>query len=457
MNSSIFRMYDVRGLAENDLNNETVYSIGRAFATYIKRNGGRHVVAGMDVRLSSSRIKEHFVRGVLDTGLDVTDTGVVTTPMLYFAQHHFKADGGIMVTGSHNPIEYNGLKMVDPQVSIYGDVIQQFRVMVENNDLDEGKGNLKIVNIDEEYIDMCVSKIRLAGHMKIAVDPGNGTAGPIAEKIFEKLNMKADFINKERDGHFPAHLPDPTVLEYIEELRGMVRQGDYNAGIGYDGDCDRVGIIDENGEVVYGDQILGMLAADMLSRNPEEKVVFDVKCSQGLEEYIEQLGGKPIMYKTGHSLLKRKMKEEKALIAGEMSGHMFFAENYFGFDDGLYASLLIMRILSEKGIKMSELVSKMPYYHSTPEIRVDCSDDDKFNVVEDIKKFYKQGGYRVIDIDGARVYFGHDGWALVRASNTQPILVVRIEAKSEQAMKSIKTQIKAKLSEYPSVKAGDIN
>lgn len=457
MNSSIFRMYDVRGLADEHLNNETVYSIGRAFATYIKRNGGKKVVAGMDVRLSSPRIKEHFIKGVLDTGLDVIDTGVVTTPMLYFAQHHYNADGGIMVTGSHNPIEYNGLKMVDPGITIYGDTIQKFREMIEKGDLDNGKGTLEEKSIDNEYIDMCVSKIKLSRPLKIAVDPGNGTAGPIAERIFEKLGVQADFINKDRDGKFPAHLPDPTVMEYIVELKSMVMKGGYDLGIGYDGDCDRVGILDQKGNVVFGDQILGILAADMLSRNPGEKVVFDVKCSQGLEEYVEKLGGKPIMYKTGHSLLKRKMKEEHALVAGEMSGHMFFNENYFGFDDGLYASLLIMRILSQKGITMSELRDEMPYYHSTPEIRVDCSDDDKFEVVQSIQQYYKNQGNRVIDIDGARVYFGDDGWALVRASNTQPILVVRIEAKTEQAKQEIKGIIKKKLQEYPSVKADDID
>ncbi|MEO0303878.1 MAG: phosphomannomutase/phosphoglucomutase [candidate division WOR-3 bacterium] len=450
MKQSIFRMYDVRGIAETDLNSGDVYKIGKAFATYIRRRGGKKVVAGMDVRLSSPRIKEAFVNGVLDTGLDVIDVGVVTTPMLYYSQHYFKSDGGIMITGSHNPIEYNGLKMVDPDVTIYGDVIQNFYKMIIENDLEKGEGKLIKESIEEIYINMCVEKIKIKKELKVLVDPGNGTAGPIAKKIFEKLNVKADFINFERDGNFPNHLPDPTVMEFIEELRNKTVKGGYDVGIGYDGDCDRVGIIDEKGDVVFGDQILGILAKDMLSRNKGEKVIFDVKCSQGLEELIIREGGVPIMHKTGHSLLKRKMKEEKALLAGEMSGHMFFAENYFGFDDGLYASLLILRIMSERNKKVSELKNEMPYYISTPEIRVDTTDEDKFKIVDEIVKYYKEKNYRVVDIDGARVYF-ENGWALVRASNTQPILVVRFEAKDKESMEKIRKNIKETLSKYKSV------
>ncbi len=447
INKSIFRMYDVRGIAEKDLDNDTVYKIGKAFATYIKRRNGKTVVAGMDVRKSGPRIKENFIKGVLETGINVIDVGIVTTPMLYFSMHYFNTDGGIMVTGSHNPIEYNGLKMVDPDVTIYGEVIQSFYTIIENNDFEEGKGNYEEKPIKDEYINTCVSKIKINKKLKIVVDPGNGTAGPIAKALFEKLGIEAKFINYEPDGNFPNHLPDPTVLKYIKELRELVRNGDYDAGIGYDGDADRIGLIDENGEVVFGDQILGILAGDVIKRHKGEKVVFDVKCSQGLEEYIKSLGGVPIMYKTGHSLLKRKMKEENALIAGEMSGHMFFKENYYGFDDGIFASLLILQILSNSDKTLSEIKSEMPYYYSTPEIRVNSTDEDKFNIVKDITDYYKSKGNRVIDIDGCRVYFDN-GWALVRASNTQPILVVRIEAKTEEDLEKIKKEIKVKLEEY---------
>lgn len=450
MKSSIFRMYDVRGIAETDLNSADVYLVGKAFATYIKRRGGKKVVAGMDVRLSGPRIKESFINGVLDTGLDVIDVGVVTTPMLYYSQYYFKTDGGIMVTGSHNPIEFNGLKMVDPDVTIYGEVIQNFYRMILNKDFEKGKGNLVNENIDDAYVNMCVEKVKIDKKMKILVDPGNGTAGPIAKKIFDRLNIRADFINYERDGNFPNHLPDPTVMEFIKELREKTVKGGYDIGIGYDGDCDRIGIVDEKGEVVFGDQILGILAKDMLSRNPKEKVIFDVKCSQGLEEFILKEGGIPVMYKTGHSLLKRKMKDEKALLAGEMSGHMFFAENFFGFDDGLYASLLILRIMSQTDKKISELKKEMPYYISTPEIRVDTTDEDKFKIVDEIVKHYKENNYRVIDIDGARVYFDN-GWALIRASNTQPILVLRFEAKRENDLKKIREEVKKVLSKYKTV------
>jgi phosphomannomutase/phosphoglucomutase len=404
----------------------------------------------MDVRLSSERIKAAFNKGVLETGLNVIDVGVVTTPMLYYAEHFYKCDGGIMVTGSHNPIEYNGLKMVDPDITIYGDTINSFYEMTVNNDFEKGSGNLEHKSIDEDYIKMCCEKIKLSSKLRVLVDPGNGTAGPVSEEIFKRIKVTADFINKERDGRFPNHLPDPTVMEFTTELREKTKNGKYDCGIGYDGDCDRVGLIDEKGEMIFGDQILGMLAKDMLSRNKGEKVIFDVKCSQGLEEIILKEGGKPIMYKTGHSLLKRKMKEEKALLAGEMSGHMFFNENFFGFDDGLYASLLILRILSERKITLSQLKSEMPYYISTPEIRVDTNEEEKFNIVEDIVKHYKDEGYRVIDIDGARVYFD-GGWALVRASNTQPILVVRFEAKTKEAMEIIRNNVRTVLSKYKSV------
>ncbi len=450
INKGMFRMYDIRGIAEKDLTDENVILVGKAFATYIKRRGGKKVVAGMDVRLSSPRIKSAFIKGVLETGIDVIDVGECTSPMLYYAQHYLSADGGIMVTGSHNPIDYNGLKMVDPDVTILGDVIQDFYKMIIEEDFETGNGSIENIPIEEDYINMCLEKIKINKKLKIAVDPGNGTAGPLAEKLFEKLGIEALIINKEKDGNFPNHLPDPTVLEYIEELRNIVKTGDYDMGIGYDGDADRIGLIDENGDVIFGDQILGILAYDLLSRKKGEKIVFDVKCSQGLEEMIEQMGGKPIMHKTGHSLLKRKMKEENALLAGEMSGHMFFKENYFGFDDGVYASLLIMQIVSNSDKTLSEINKNMPYYKSTPEIRVDCNDDDKFAIVEKIVKAYKDKGNRVNDIDGARVYFD-GGWALVRASNTQPILVMRVEADTDEALERIKNEVKSELAKYPQV------
>jgi len=447
---SIFRMYDVRGIADTELNDNDVYLIGKTFGTYIKRRGGRKVASGMDVRLSSGRIKSSFTKGVLETGINVIDVGVVTTPMLYYAEYFFNCDGGIMVTGSHNPIEYNGLKMVDPEITIYGDTIRSFYEMILKNDFEKGEGKFETKSIDEDYIKMCSEKIKIASKLKVLIDPGNGTAGPVAEKIFKLLGVEADFINKERDGRFPNHLPDPTVMEFTTELREKTKAGDYSCGIGYDGDCDRVGLIDENGEMIFGDQILGILAKDMLSRNKGEKVIFDVKCSQGLEEFILKEGGKPIMYKTGHSLLKRKMKEENGLLAGEMSGHMFFGENFFGFDDGLYASLLILRILSERKIDLSQLKNEMPYYISTPEIRLDTIEEEKFKIVDEIVSLYKKNGYRVIDIDGARVYF-EDGWALVRASNTQPILVIRFEAKTKEGMQKIRDTIRTTLSGYKSV------
>ncbi len=449
INPNIFREYDIRGIAEKELTNETIELIGKAFGTFLGRKGLKKFAVGRDVRLSSERIKNALIRGINATGCDVIDIGEVPTPVLYFAIVHLKVDGGVMVTGSHNPIEFNGLKMSEGIASIYGDDIQKLRKLIEQNDFQLGQGKVEQKNLVPEYVNTIKSKIKLARKLKIVVDAGNGTAGVIAPQIWEDLGCEVIRLYCEPDGRFPNHLPDPTVPKYVKDLQNKVIETGADVGIGYDGDSDRIGAIDEKGRMIFADRLIALFSQDVLKKNPGAKIVFDVKCSQALPEYIEKFGGKPLMWKTGHSLLKAKMKEIHAPFAGEMSGHIFFADDYFGFDDAIYVSGRLLQIISKSKKKLSELIDEIPYFISTPEIRVDCSDDAKFDVVADIAASFKKQ-YETIDIDGVRVLFG-DGWGLVRASNTQPVLVLRFEAKTEQRLIEIKNIFKKKLREYPAV------
>jgi len=450
MNPSIFREYDIRGIVKMDLPIDVVELIGKAFGTYVKRNGAKKVVVGCDVRLTSPSLKEAIIKGTLSTGVNVIDVGTLPTPVLYFSIIHFKTDGGLMITGSHNPIEYNGFKMNLGTSSIYGAQIQEIRKLIENNDFEVGEGSVETKNIIPTYKKMLDEKFNFEKKMKLIIDPGNGTGGPLSRTFFEGKGMDVHCIFCEPDGNFPNHLPDPTVLKYTVDLRKKVVKENADLGIGYDGDSDRVGIIDNTGRQIFADRLLAIIAKDMLSRNPGEKVLFDVKCSQSLPEFIEKHGGKPMMWKTGHALLKTKMKEEKAQLAGEMSGHIFFGENYYGFDDAFYASALLVRILSETDKTFAEIVDEIPAFYSTPEIRVECAEEEKFQIVENLVEYFKSK-YDAIDVDGVRALFG-DGWGLVRASNTQPVLVLRFEAKTEERTKEIIDVFIQKLEEFPSVK-----
>jgi phosphomannomutase/phosphoglucomutase len=453
INPNIFREYDIRGIAEKELTNETIELIGKAFGTYLNRKGLKKITIGRDVRLSSERIKDAFVKGITATGCNVIDIGEVPTPVLYFSIVHLKADGGVMITGSHNPIEFNGLKMSEGISSVYGKEIQKLREIIEQNDFVTGQGKVEQKNLFSDYTNTIKSKIKLDRKLKIVVDAGNGTAGVVAPQLWRDLGCDVTCLYCEPDGHFPNHLPDPTVPKYVKDLQKKVIETGADVGIGYDGDSDRLGAIDEKGRMIFADRLIALFSRDVLKRNPGAKIVFDVKCSQALPEYIQKYGGTPLMWKTGHSLLKAKMKEEHSPFAGEMSGHIFFADDYFGFDDAIYSSGRLLEIISKSEKKLSELIDEIPYFISTPEIRVDCSDDAKFDVVADIAKSFKKQ-YETIDIDGARVLFG-DGWGLVRASNTQPVLVLRFEAKTEQRLKDIKDIFKKKMREYPAIKFQD--
>jgi len=451
MNPSIFREYDIRGIVKTDLPVDVVELIGKAYGTYVKRNGAKKVSVGCDVRLTSPILKSTIIKGITSTGVNVIDVGTLPTPVLYFSIFHFKTEGGMMITGSHNPIEYNGFKMNLGTSSIYGQQIQEMRRLIENNDFEFGEGTVETEDIVPVYKKMLDEKFDFNKKLKLIIDPGNGTGGPLSVDFFTGKGMEVDCIFCEPDGNFPNHLPDPTVLKYTETLRKKVVEDKADLGIGYDGDSDRVGIIDNTGRQIFADRLLAIIAKDMLSRHPGEKVLFDVKCSQSLPEYIKKYGGKPMMWKTGHALLKTKMKEENAQLAGEMSGHMFFGENYFGFDDAFYASALLVRILTESGKTFAEIVDEIPAFYSTPEIRVECDEEEKFQIVDNLVAYFKSK-YEAIDVDGVRALFG-DGWGLVRASNTQPVLVLRFKAKTEEKLKEIINIFATKLKEYPSVKA----
>ncbi len=454
MNSNIFRAYDIRGIADQDLTDDVVELIGRAYGTTIRRKGGKVVAVGRDVRLSSERIQNALMTGVRSTGVDVYNVGTVPTPLVYFSIVHLETDGSVMVTGSHNPIEFNGLKLNDGPLSLFGEQIQDLLRLIQKNDFETGKGFELVQQVVPAYKAMLKERIHIDKPFKIVVDAGNGTAGPIAPEMFEAMGCRVTRLFCEPDGTFPNHLPDPTVLKYIADLRAKVLEEEADLGLGYDGDSDRVGVVDEKGRVVFADQLLALLARDVLSRNPGESILFDVKCSQLLPEEIEKAGGKPVMWKTGHSLIKKKMKEVGAPLAGEMSGHIFFKDGYFGYDDGIYVSFRLAQLLSQQDQPLSALVDALPQYVSTPEIRVDCPDDEKFRVVEALTETFRKE-YEVIDIDGARVLFG-DGWGLVRPSNTQPILVLRFEAKTDQRLAEIREIFRQKLSAFPSVKIDEL-
>ncbi len=451
MNPAIFREYDIRGIADTDLTDGVVRAIGRAFGERMREKGLACVAVGRDVRLSSPRIRAALVEGLLDQGMRVIDVGEVPTPALYFAVLRLKADAGVMVTGSHNPIEYNGLKLSEGVSSLHGPDVLELRGRAERAGVLAERGMLETANVDEPYLADLASRIRLDRPLKVTVDPGNGAASILGPKFLRLLGCDVDAIFDVPDGSFPNHLPDPTVPKLMEALMARVKANGSDLGIGFDGDADRVGAVDEKGRLLYGDQVLALYAADVLSRRPGSPIIFEVKCSQGLIEWIEAKGGKPIMWKAGHSLIKAKMRETKAPLGGEMSGHMFFADEFPGYDDALYAAGRLLRIVAAGSRPLSALVDELPQarYVSTPELRFDCTDASKFAIVESVREHFR-ARYSVVDVDGVRVQFG-DGWGLIRASNTQPVLVVRFEAKSRERLQAIAREVSEVLASHPEV------
>jgi phosphomannomutase/phosphoglucomutase len=445
MNPSIFREYDIRGLADQDLTHETVLELGMGAGSYFSRHGVKRITVGRDCRPSSEPFFDALLEGLLASGMAVIDVGVCPTPVLYFSIVQLQQEGGIMITGSHNPPEFNGFKVCVGKDAIYGREIQRLRELVEKRDYVQGKGSLLQHDIIKDYHHYILSCIGMDQEIKVVVDAGNGTGGVVGVPIMRALGCQVTALYCEMDGRFPHHHPDPTVEKNLMDLIATVQATGSDLGIGYDGDADRIGVIDEKGRIVWGDKLMVIFARDIIKEQGGGTFIGEVKCSQTLYDEIERLGGRAIMWKTGHSLIKDKMKKEKALLAGEMSGHMFFADRYFGFDDAIYASCRLLELMGKSGKKVSELLEGIPETYVTPEIRVDCPDNIKFQIVQRATEDFRQG-YHVIDVDGMRVQFP-DGWGLLRASNTQPALVLRFEATSQSRLEEIRGIIETRVHE----------
>jgi phosphomannomutase/phosphoglucomutase len=428
LNPTIFREYDIRGVAGRDFDAEFARSLGQAFGTLALEHGARRVSVGRDCRLTSDDYAAALMTGIRSTGLDVIEIGVVTTPLLYFSIFHWGLDGGIQITGSHNPADYNGFKVCLGREALHGAQIQDLRRRIETRAFRTGAGGHEQRPIVAEYQDYVVANVgRLARPIRVVVDAGNGTAGPVAPAIYRRLGAEVTELFTEMDGRFPNHHPDPTVEENMAALVHTVREKQAELGIAFDGDADRIGVVDAGGRIVWGDELLVLYSRDVLDRNPGATIVSEVKCSQRLYDDIGAHGGNAIMWKAGHSLLKAKMKETGALLGGEMSGHIFFKERYFGFDDAIYAGARLLEICARTGRTVAELLADLPPSVTTPEIRIDCPDEVKFVVADRVRDHFRAAGRPIVDIDGVRVRFAN-GWGLLRASNTQPVLVMRFEA-----------------------------
>jgi len=444
---TLFREYDIRGLVDKDLTEEAVFLIGLALGTQVRAAGGKNVVVGRDCRLSGERFNRQLVKALLSTGCDVIDLGVVPTPLVYFAAHTLPGvDGSCQITGSHNPPEYNGLKLGLGKSTYHGEEIQELRRVIEKGAFAAGVGSLRSHDIVTPYRAYVKENLALGKRkLKVVIDAGNGTGGVVAVPLFQSLGLDVVPLFIEMDGRFPNHHADPTVEENLEHLKAKVREVKADIGIAYDGDADRVGAVDEKGNVLWGDQLMILFSRALLAENPGAAIVGEVKCSFTLYDDIAAKGGRPIMWKAGHSLIKAKMKEEKALLAGEMSGHIFFGHRWFGFDDGVYSSGRLLELLSRTDAPMSTLLADVPKTFSTPELRVDCPDDKKFELVRRAQEWFAKR-YEAVTVDGVRVVFP-DGWGLVRASNTQPILVLRFEATTEARLVEIEALVRGKVDE----------
>jgi phosphomannomutase/phosphoglucomutase len=445
MNANIFRQYDIRGVVGQDLDTEVAEAVGRAFASYVRDesgNGRPRIAVGHDNRLSSPSLAEALIRGITRAGADVLDVGTVPTPVLYWSEATFGTDAGAQITGSHNPPEWNGIKMTCGRAALYGDAIQGLLSRIQSDALDVGAGNTERIEVLDRYVSDVAGRFRIARPMRVAVDCGNGSGALVATRLLEAMGVEVTPLFCESDGTFPNHHPDPTVDENLADLIRAVREQPHDLGVAFDGDADRIGAVDETGAIVRGDLLLLLFGLDLLEkRGPGQKLVFDVKCSQALPEVFEAAGGEPIMWKTGHSLQKVKMKETGALLAGELSGHIMVADDYYGFDDALYDACRLIELLSRTERPLSARVADFPAYVSTPEIRIEVSEEEKWAIVDRAVEHFS-GLYDVIDVDGVRVLFG-DGWALLRTSNTQPVIVARFEARSEERLEEIRDEVAA--------------
>lgn len=447
LSRGIFREYDIRGITGKDLTPDVARLIGRAFAALLAERGVKGSVAvGRDNRPSGNDLHRELVGGLVESGVDVVDVGVVPTPLAYWAQHNLAVVAGVQITGSHNPPEYNGLKLGIGKSSIYGDAIQRLYQLAVAGNFPSGKGSVREEPIIDRYMEDVATRIGpIKRTLRIAVDAGNGAGALVAPQLMKRLGVEATCLFCESDGTFPNHHADPTVPENLFDLQNELLKGGYDFGIAFDGDADRIGVVRHDAEIIWGDYLLLIYARDVLKRVPGAPIIFDVKCSQALPEAIEQAGGVPVMWKTGHSLIEEKMHELHAPLAGEMSGHMYFAEGWYGFDDALYGAARLLRIVAERGENPAQLLADVPRFVSTPEIRVDCPDDKKFQIVADAVKYFS-AKHKTVDVDGVRIIYP-DGWGLIRASNTQPVIVMRFEARTRERLDAIRTEVEGWLAQ----------
>jgi phosphomannomutase/phosphoglucomutase len=444
MNPRVFREYDIRGVADRDFPDDFVRDLGRAIGTHLARAGSNRIAVGRDPRVTSPRMHAALVEGLLSTGIHLVDVGIVPTPVLYFAPFHFDLDGGVMITGSHNPPEDNGFKILRGKSTIHGDEIQVLRKLVETRDFVSGKGAREERDVIGPYVDHAKGRLQLGSRKpKVVLDAGNGAGGPTALRLYQELGFDVTPLYVEMDGRFPHHHPDPTVEKNVADLIRTLREVNGEVGIALDGDADRIGVVDSKGRIVWGDQLMILFARAILAEKPGSTFVSEVKCSQALYDEIEKAGGKAIMWKVGHSLIKSKMKEVGAELAGEMSGHIFFQDRYLGFDDAIYAGARLLELLTRDSRRLDELVDTLPKMHNTPEIRVEMPDDIKFEVVRRVTEIFRKR-HPVVDVDGVRIRFPN-GWGLVRASNTQPALVLRFEATSPELVAEYRRTVEDEL------------
>jgi phosphomannomutase/phosphoglucomutase len=442
MNEHIFREYDIRGVVGKDLTDETVYDLARAIGTFFRANGATHASLGRDARESSPRFRDLMIQGLNETGCDVLDVGMVPTPALYFSLFTEDVDCGVMITGSHNPADNNGFKICLGKSTIFGEQIGEIKRLALSREFASGEGVRSERDIAHAYQEHLRSSIRVGPRkLKVVVDAGNGMGGLIGSALYKELGCDVIELFCEPDSRFPNHHPDPTVVENMEFAINAVREHKADLAIAFDGDADRIGVVDERGRIIWGDQLMIIFARHILKELPGATFIAEVKCSQALFDDIRRHDGNPIMWKVGHSLIKSKMKETNAAMAGEMSGHLFFADRYFGYDDGIYAGARLIEILSNSDQPLSSQLADLPRMFNTPEIRIDCPDEKKFDVVKELTHEFKKT-HEVIDIDGARILFDH-GWGLARASNTQPVIVMRFEADSEDHLNAIQSVVES--------------
>ena len=454
INKYIFREYDIRGKVADDFPPNVVQSLGKSFGTFVQRAGGQEISLSGDVRLTTPDLIDQFKTGVLSTGVDVINLGILPTPVNYFSMFELGVFGAVQITGSHNPPEFNGFKLSMQRKAVFGKQIQDIRAIIEKGDFAVGEGSEVKHDLKAIYKKMILNKINIGRPMKVVMDCGNAAGAILAPEIFINMeNVDLTEFYCDIDGTFPNHHPDPTIKENLADLIAAMKTGQYDIGVAFDGDADRVGVVDETGEIIWADQLMSLFLPEVI-QNEGDEILYDVKCSQALEEMITKYGGKPIMWKTGHSLIKQRMHELGCRFGGEMSGHIFFADDYFGYDDAIYVAARAVQMLSRSKQTLSEMVESLPKYYSTPEMRMAAeNDEEKFRIAEEAVAYFT-ANYDCSTVDGVRIRFG-DGWGLVRSSNTQPVIVCRFEADSHERMEEIKNLVLGKLSEFGTLQLDD--